>query len=176
MGDFCQGNSSSFPLSSGNHGIHLPFSNFSIAGLPARWGRYPLGVPFVRPKGTKTRLGRSPLRTSLGYEAGPASRLYSARHLCCGSWYCHHTRPPWAAGPMARQFPRPGLPWHSGVPAAGSQTPGACQIPASIEIRAAMRHTLLLHSSLLPIPCPLSFPGTSPSPRVFSPGSPGCIR
>ncbi len=36
------------------------------SGLPAWWGRYPLGVPFERAKGTKTRLGRSPLRTSLG--------------------------------------------------------------------------------------------------------------
>ena len=156
MGDFCQGNSSSFPLSSGSHGIHLPFSNFSIAGLPARWGRYPLGVPFVRPKGTKTRLGRSPLRTSLGYEAGHASRLQSARLSCCGSWYCHHTRPPWAAGPMARQFPRPGLPWHSGVPAAGSQTPGACQIPASIEIRAAsaahLNSSFFIALDLSPVP------------------------
>ena len=41
------------------------------SGLPAWWGRFPLGVPFARSKGTKTRLGRSPLRTSLGYEAGP---------------------------------------------------------------------------------------------------------
>ena len=37
------------------------------SGLPAWWGRFPLGVPFARSKGTKTRLGRSPLRTSLGY-------------------------------------------------------------------------------------------------------------
>ena len=35
------------------------------SGLPAWWGRSPLGVPFDRAKGTKTRLGRSPLRTSL---------------------------------------------------------------------------------------------------------------
>ena len=30
------------------------------------WGRFPLGVSFERAKETKTRLGRSPLRTSLG--------------------------------------------------------------------------------------------------------------
>ena len=36
------------------------------SGLPAWWGRFPLGVPFARSKGTKTRLGRSPLRTPLG--------------------------------------------------------------------------------------------------------------
>ena len=29
------------------------------SGLPAWWGRFPLGVPFARSKGTKTRLGRS---------------------------------------------------------------------------------------------------------------------
>ena len=49
-----------------------------VSGLPAWWGRCPLGVPFERAKGTKTRLGRSPLRTSLGYGAVPASSLSSA--------------------------------------------------------------------------------------------------
>ena len=92
------------------------------SGLPAWWGRSPLGVPFERAKGTKTRLGRSPLRTPLGYQAATASSLGSARHSCCGSWYCHHTRPPWAAGPTAWRFSCPGLPWKSGVPAAGSLT------------------------------------------------------
>ena len=88
------------------------------------WGtRSPLGVPFARSKGTKTRLGRSPLSTSLGYEAGTASSLNSARDPCCGSCHCHHTRPTRATGPMAGRFPCPGLPWCSGVPAAGSQPP-----------------------------------------------------
>src|SRR5699024_11209609 len=73
---------------------------------------------------TKSHLGRSPLSTPLGYEAGTASSLGSARDSCCGSWYCHHTRLPWAAGPMAGCFPPPGLPWPSGVPAAGSLAPG----------------------------------------------------
>ena len=50
----------------------------SGSGLPAWWGRFPLGVSFDRAKETKTRLGRSPLRTSPGYEAGPASVLRSA--------------------------------------------------------------------------------------------------
>ena len=36
------------------------------SGLPAWRGRFPLGVSFGRAKETKTRLGRSPLRTSLG--------------------------------------------------------------------------------------------------------------
>ena len=42
---------------------------FHGSGLASLVGRSPLGVPFVRAKGTKTRLGRSPLRTSLGSEA-----------------------------------------------------------------------------------------------------------
>ena len=37
-----------------------------VSGLPAWWGRFPLGVSFERAKETKTRLGRSPLRTTLG--------------------------------------------------------------------------------------------------------------
>ena len=57
----------------------------------------------------------------MGYEAGPASSLNSARYPCCGPCHCHHTRLPWAAGPMAGRFPCPGLPWRSGVPAARSQ-------------------------------------------------------
>ena len=47
----------------------LIFSNVSGSSLPAWRGRSPLGVPFDRAKGTKTRLGRSPLRTSLGLAA-----------------------------------------------------------------------------------------------------------
>ena len=50
----------------------------SGSGLPAWWGRFPLGVSFDRAKETKTRLGRPPLSTPLGYEAGPASVLRSA--------------------------------------------------------------------------------------------------
>ena len=101
-------------------GESLSFSNVLGSGLPAWWGRSPLGVPFARSKGTKNRLGRSSLRTSLGYQADPASSLNSARHPCCGSWYCHYTRLPWVAGPITRRFPHPGLPWRSGVPAAVS--------------------------------------------------------
>ena len=91
-----------------------------VSGLPAWRGRFPLGVSFERAKETKTRLGRSPLSTPLGYEAVNAPSLWSARHPCCGSCHCHHTKLPWAAGPMAGWFPCPGLPWRSGVPAAGS--------------------------------------------------------
>ena len=94
--------------------------------MPAWWGRSPLGVSFERAKETKTRLGRSPLRTPLGYQAVHASSLSSARDPCCGSWYCHHTRPPWAAGPTAWRFSCPGLPWKSGVPAAGGFCRTSC--------------------------------------------------
>ena len=95
-------------------------SNFSGGNQRPSRGRS-AGVHFEWPKWTKSHLGRSPLRTPLGYEAVHASSLSSARHPYCGSCYCHHTRLPWAAGPMARWFPPPGLLWKSGVPAAGSQ-------------------------------------------------------
>ena len=54
----------------------------------------------------------------MGYEAGPASSCCSARDPCRGPYLCHHTRPPWVAGPTAGRFPYPGLPWKSSVPAA----------------------------------------------------------
>ena len=69
------------------------------SGLPAWWGRSPLGGSFWRQKEPKDRLGLSPLRTSPGYEAGNASSTRSARAPCCGACLCHHTRFPWAAGP-----------------------------------------------------------------------------
>ena len=93
--------------------------------LRPRWGGS-AGVSFsAMRKRRKNRLGRSPLRTSLGYQDESASRLGSARHPCCGSCFCHHTRPPWAAGPIARWFPRPGLLWRSGVATAGSLALGS---------------------------------------------------
>ena len=95
-------------------------------GLPAWWGRSPLGVTFVRAKVTKTRPGRSPLGTPLGYWAETASGLGSARHPCCGSWHCYDTRLLWAAGPIAGCVPYPGLPWPSGVPAAGGFAAPSC--------------------------------------------------
>ena len=45
------------------------------SGLPAWWGRSPLGVSFERAKGTKTHLGRSPLRTSLGVRGWTCVKL-----------------------------------------------------------------------------------------------------
>ena len=92
------------------------------SGLPAWWGRFPLGVPFARPKGTKTRLGRSPLRTSLGYEAVHASSLDSARWSCCGSCSCHHTRPPGQLALQLGGFHVRAYLRKSGVSAAGSHT------------------------------------------------------
>ena len=104
-------------------------SPISQAHFSAPAGDAPLMPHFSAMRnGGKNRLGRSPLRTSLGYEAAPASRLCPARDPCCGPCLCHYTRPPWAAGPMAGRFPRPGLPWKSGVPAAGSPASDDCQL------------------------------------------------
>ena len=136
-------------------------------GLPAWWGRFPLGVPFDRAKGTKTRLGRSPLRTSLGYEAGPASSLNSARHPCCGSCYCHHIRLPWAAGPMAGCFPSPGLPWYSGVPAAGGfAAPSCCAAVRAVACPARWFPCIALGDSggASPSYCPGGFGRGKPLP------------
>ena len=102
------------------------------SGLPAWWGRS-AGPDFspMRNRG-KNRLGRSPLRTSLGYEARTASRLCSARDSCCGSCYFHHIRLSWQlalwlggfhirAYPDQAAFPPPG----ARPPATGdSCTPG----------------------------------------------------
>ena len=53
-------------------------------------------APFLRDeKWGKNRLGRSPLRTSLGCEAAPAVVLRPARDPCCGPCYCYHTRLSW---------------------------------------------------------------------------------
>ena len=96
------------------------------SGLPAWWGRFPLGVPLARPKGTKTRLGRSPLRTSLGYEAVPASSLSSAL-VPVGS----HGWPGKSMGSapfsVRRCLSFQGLTLVCGVPAAGSPASGDCQ-------------------------------------------------
>ncbi len=82
--------------------------------------RYPLGVPFERAKGTKTRLGRSPLRTSLGVRGwecvqprfGPSLLLWllslPPHQGTLGNW------------PYGWVVSTSGLLWRSGVPAAGS--------------------------------------------------------
>ena len=51
-----------YPLGKGRKGGRRTTQG---SGLPAWRGRFPLGVSFERAKETKTRLGRSPLRTSL---------------------------------------------------------------------------------------------------------------
>ena len=98
---------------------------FANSGLPAWWGRSPLGVSFCCQKETKDHLGRSPLRTSLGVRGwacvkskfGPSPLLWllllPPYQATLGSW------------PYGWEFPRPGLPWRSGVPAAGSQASGS---------------------------------------------------
>ena len=87
--------------------------------------RSPLGVSFCCQKETKDHLGRSPLRTSLGVRGwacikskfGPLPLLWLL------------LLPPYqailASWPYGWGFPRPGLPWRSGVPAAGSQASGS---------------------------------------------------
>ena len=82
------------------------------SGLPAWWGRFPLGVPFERAKGTKTRW----------YEAGPASSWCSARHPCCGPCHCHYTRPPGQLALQLGGFHVRAYLRKSGVSAAGSHT------------------------------------------------------
>jgi len=95
------------------------------SGLPAWWGRFPLGVPFARPKGTKTRLGRSPLRTSLGYEAVNMSSLCSARYPCCGSCHCHHTRPLWQLALWLGGFHLRAFPGEAAFPPPSARPPAA---------------------------------------------------
>ena len=63
--------------------LHVPCQRFVLrlflfSSPPAWWGRFPLGVSFERAKETKTRLGRSPLRTSLGVRGCPCVFLFSA--------------------------------------------------------------------------------------------------
>ena len=132
----------------------------SGTGLPAWRGRFPLGVPFERAKGTKTRLGRSPLSTPLGCKAVNASSWCMARHPCCGPCLCHHTRPPWAAGPIDGRFPRPGLPWPSGVPAAGGfAAPSCCAAVRAVACPARWFPCIALGDS----------GGASPSPTPRNP-------
>ena len=97
-------------------------SNRPRSGLPAWWGRFPLGVPFARPKGTKTRLGRSPLRTSLGVRGWTCVMSIFGPLVLLWLLFVPPHQAPWAAGPIARWFPQPGLPWPSGVSAAESHT------------------------------------------------------
>ena len=124
------------------------------------------GAHFDWPKRTKSHLGRSPLRTSLGYETGPASRRYSARHPCCGPCLCHHTRRPWAAGPIAGRFPPPGLPSRSGVPAAGGLVISDCQT-RSLPQGDVAEHCWFL--ALLGV-------GEGLAPPEFPRALPGCPR
>ena len=74
-------------------------------------------------KSPKNRLGRSPLGTPLWYQAGTASSLYFGPSPLLWLLPLPPHQAPWAAGPMARWFPPPGLLWKSGVPAAGGQAP-----------------------------------------------------
>ena len=109
------------------------------SGFPARWGRYPLGVSFERAKETKTRLGRSPLRTPLGYEAGTASILWSAL-APVGS----HRWPGKSMGSTPFSVSVclcfQGLTLVCGVPAAKGLVPGNFQPKASLREGACCRN------------------------------------
>ena len=106
-----------------SHTCELHGGSFSWNRLASLAGTLPAGGSFCSVKRNQNPLRAFPPKNLPGYEAGTASRLWSARDPCCGPCCCHHTRPTWATGPMAGRFPCPGLPWCSGVPAAGSQPP-----------------------------------------------------
>ena len=89
--------------------------------LPAWWGRFPLGVPFARSKGTKTRLGRSPLRTPLGVLertcvkaiVGPSPLLWRLgvppHQAALGSWPYSWAVSTSGPSPAGAAFPPPGI-------------------------------------------------------------------
>ena len=58
-----------------------------------------------------------------------------------------------AAGPITRRFPGPGLPWRSGVPAAGSQAPGSWE-PLHTRVRPWQEKYQLPEEQGLSIECP----------------------
>ena len=68
------------------------------SGLPAWWGRFPLGVPFARSKGTKTRLGRSRRREpgirALGTAAHQGKALGVEEHANIEVSAAHRTGKP----------------------------------------------------------------------------------
>ena len=90
-----------------SHTCELHGGSFSWNRLASLVGTLPAGGSFC-----SVKRNQNPLR------AFPPKDL-----PCCGPCFCHHTRPTWATGPMAGWFPCPGLPWRSGVSAAGSQPP-----------------------------------------------------
>ena len=112
-------------LSAAGRTEELNCSNFSGAGLPAWRGRCPLGVPFERAKGTKTRLGRSPLRTPPGVRDWECVKAMFGPLPLLWLLFLPLHQATMAAGPMAGWFSRPGLSWRSGVAAAGSQAIGS---------------------------------------------------
>ena len=87
-------------------------------------------------KSPKNRLGRSPQGTPLWYQAGTASSLYFGPSPLLWLLPLPPHQAPWAAGPMARWFPPPGLLWKSGVPAAGGQAPDSWHQGKALAIEA----------------------------------------
>ena len=87
-------------------------------GRISRVGRSPLGVHFDRAKWTKTRLGRSPLRTSLWIRGWACVKSKFGPSLLLWLLVLPPHQVSLATGPTARRVPPPGLPWRSDVPAA----------------------------------------------------------
>ena len=100
------------------------FSDFSSADLRPRWGRS--AGPHFSPmrNGGKNRLGRSPLSTPLGVPGWACVKLVFGPFPLLWSLFVPPHQATMAAGPIAGWFSPPGLPWRSGVPAAGSQASG----------------------------------------------------
>ena len=110
-----------FFFSFGKEGLSL--YGFPGFGLPAG-GRSPLGVSFERAKETKTRLGRSPLSTPLGVRGWACVKLVFGPLPLLWSLFVPPHQATLVTGPITGWFPPPGLPWPSGVSAAGSQASG----------------------------------------------------
>ena len=102
------------------------FSDFSSADLRPRWGRS--AGPHFSPmrNGGKNRLGRSPLSTPLGVRGWACVKLVFGPFPLLWSLFVPPHQATMAAGPIAGWFSPPGLPWPSGVPAAGGFAAPSC--------------------------------------------------
>ena len=111
----------------------LPFRILKVFSSPisqtqtcAPAGDAGAGVTFVRAKVTKTRLGRSPLGTSLGARGCQCVKLVFGPSPLLWPLSLPPHQATMATGPMTGWFPPPGLLWRSGVPAAGGFAAPSC--------------------------------------------------
>ena len=111
----------------------LPFRTLKVFPSPispvetcAPAGDAGAGVTFVRAKVTKTRLGRSPLGTSLGVRGCQCVKLVFGPSPLLWPLSLPPHQATMATGPMTGWFPPPGLLWRSGVPAAGGFAAPSC--------------------------------------------------